>query len=209
MSSGPTSGRPLEFFNDVRRNVSNNLKGLMCAITRKPPPGTSLLAGAVVLISTGSNPQHAKAVQERVVALGGKVTEHADAATHCIVREGLGPTDLTEHRDQLEIFQALHIVVVEPGWLDAIQRHGEQNQWLGSWRSVVVDSYVPPIVAELEQVLAAETAARERRGIRTRSPSPLSQQCSGIRIHSTPTLPMVLRGPSPCCCHPADCKHIG
>ena len=110
MGSRPP-GNPLDFFEGVGRSVTSGVEGFMCAVMRKPLPG--VLAGATVLIYTGPNTLRATFVRDRVLALGGKVTDRTDFATHCIVREGLGPADLAEHRDQLGICQERCSVLVQ------------------------------------------------------------------------------------------------
>lgn len=104
---GSRPGNPLDFLDEVTRNIKSGVDGIVCAVMRKPPPSSLILAGATVLVNTGANQVRARAVSDRVLSLGGRLTDQVDRATHCILREGLGAADLAEYRVQLEICQEL------------------------------------------------------------------------------------------------------
>ena len=81
---------------------------------------------------------------EMVKMMAGRVSpsNRADLATHCIVSEGLGQADLLEYREQLEICQALGVVVVEPSWLQAAANAARTSRD-AKWSNVLIDSHVP------------------------------------------------------------------
>ena len=103
-------------------------------------PEQAPLAGAS-LFMLGCSEEHVGIVD----ALGGRRCSSLADATHCLVRPGLGLRAEADVLDALQAAKQASVPVVEAHWLQRIAGlSGEEH-----WSDVPIDSFVPPIMAEV------------------------------------------------------------
>lgn len=101
------------------------------------------LKGVAALVLLDSHA--AAAVLETVRAFGGQGASSVGVATHVIVPYSLGAAELQRYRSELQACQAANKPVVDVSWLEEVISSPGRSPW----DQAVLDSHVPPAMADL------------------------------------------------------------